>query len=83
MTEKVHLRLRLIPDSEKFEFVFQDKTSEASLDEVRQWIEILKQKKDRVQLGNVTMEADLATRKRVVEYFEIVLESAEKFLNGR
>lgn len=73
---QVHLRLRLMPDSDKFEFVFNDTTSEASLDDVRGWIVALRQKDDRIQLGDIKMEVDIASRKRVAEYFETVLDSA-------
>ena len=90
MPVQVFHRLRYLPESKNFEFVFKYEKSEGtyivSRSQVKEWIAVLRRSTKECVLnlptgsttmGSLRIEASVAARCRLAEYFELVLEAPE------
>jgi hypothetical protein len=87
MTKPLYVRLSRIEDSpfsgyEKFEWLFGESETECtraivSKEEVLEWLEKLGGEDDYIELVNGNFKANRASRARLAEYLEMILEGTE------
>lgn len=81
-TKALYVRLRGFEDSDKYEWLFGESENECtreivSKEEVLSWIEKLRGEDDYIEVVNGNFKAGRASRARLVEYLEMVLEGTE------